>query len=367
VEEIKVKLGKNSYPIFIEPGALKNLPRLFERFFPGRPAAIISDKNVADLYGKEVLKLLSQSGRHVSLFTFPEGESSKNIDRAYKLYSGLIENRMGRDTVIAALGGGVTGDLAGFVAATYVRGVQFVQIPTTLLAQVDSSVGGKVGINHELGKNLIGSFYQPAFVLTDPDVLKTLPKREMISGAGEVIKYSLISSKNLLNFVEERIEILLTSSNSGEISHIIKECCRIKAKVVSRDEKESNLRKILNFGHTLGHALEQATGYSVFTHGEAVILGMRWSAWFSVLRGLLSEKDFFRIENILTQIRIPDIPDTLDPEMITDAISKDKKSSAKNLTLVLLQSIGKPVFEKVEKISDLIKPIDSWLSNVYKQ
>jgi len=366
VEKIKVKLWKNSYSIFIEPDALKKLPGLFERFFPGKPAAVISDINVADLYGKEVLELLSQPGRHVKLFSFPAGESSKNINIAYRLYTDLIENRMGRDTVIAALGGGVTGDLAGFVAATYLRGVKFVQIPTTLLAQVDSSVGGKTGINHELGKNLIGSFYQPAFVLTDPDVLKTLPKREIISGAGEVIKYGLIGSKNLFNLTEDKMEMLLISGSSAEMPRIIKDCCRIKAKIVSRDEKESGLRKILNFGHTFGHALEQATGYSVFTHGEAVILGMRWASWFSMYTGLLSGKTFMRIENLLTRIEIPDIPDSVNPEMITGTMYRDKKYSSKNLTLILLQDIGKTVFVKRE-LSDIIKPIDRWLNNVYKK
>jgi 3-dehydroquinate synthase len=242
---------------------------------------------------------------------------------------------------VVALGGGVIGDLAGFVAATVLRGVPLLQIPTTLLAQVDSSVGGKVGINHPLGKNLIGSFHQPRLVLIDPLVLDTLPMSERWSGASEVVKYALIRDPFFYNLLEKGLEQLIALENMEAVAGMIATCCQIKAEIVERDEKEGGLRRILNFGHTLAHALEAAAGYETFRHGEAVCYGMAWAIQVSKERGLLREEKFRRMDALLKRFPLPPIPETTTAEDLFIRIGLDKKQTAEGLYLVLLEDIGK--------------------------
>ncbi len=319
---------------------------------------MISDETVSKLYSDRVIKSLEKAGINSFLHIVPNGENSKSLNILSEIYTDIIKRGLKRDDMIIALGGGVVGDIAGFAAATYLRGVNFVQIPTTLLAQVDSSVGGKVGINHPLGKNLVGSFYQPRFVLIDPEVLYTLPRREILAGMGEVIKYALILEKKFFKFLENNLKTILQLANNKVICKTIKTCCKIKAHVVEKDEKESGLRRILNFGHTLGHALEAATNFNTFKHGEAVIHGMKWASWVSWEKGYLSEEKFNAINALLNRLDIPPIPKGLNSVDLITKIKVDKKQSRKGLNLVLLNDIGK---FRIETAGDLSPIIEKWL------
>ncbi|MEK7773341.1 MAG: 3-dehydroquinate synthase, partial [Deltaproteobacteria bacterium] len=278
---IRVELGQRSYPIHIERGLLSSIgTRLNDLGFKGR-AAVVTNPRVGGLYAKAVCGALEAAGVVPAVITVPDGEEYKTLKEASKVYDGLIERMMERSSPVIALGGGVIGDLAGFVAATYLRGVPFIQIPTTLLAQVDSSVGGKTAVNHPKGKNLIGAFYQPRAVFIDPDALKTLDAREMRAGLAEVIKYGVIWDEGFFSFLEKNAEKLLTPGD--ELITAIEMSCRIKAEVVGLDETESGLRSILNFGHTFAHAIEALSGYGTFKHGEAVAIGMHMAARFSAM------------------------------------------------------------------------------------
>jgi 3-dehydroquinate synthase len=272
----------------------------------------------------------------------------------------MIRSGITRDSCVAALGGGVVGDLAGFAAAAYLRGLPWIQIPTTLLAQVDSSVGGKTGINHELGKNLIGAFHQPRLVLLDPSVLRTLDIREYWAGMSEVVKYGLIRSEPFFSWLESKWDRLGDQSNHEPIEHMVSVCCRIKADVVRRDEKESGLRRILNFGHTLGHALESATGYGLFRHGEAVLHGMRFAAWLSMKRGHLKFTSFSRIDSLLGRFPVPALPAELDAAALSEHMRTDKKRGAQGLRFVLLKGIGRTVMEIPDNPE---KCLEEWLKN----
>jgi len=361
VKKIVVRLGKKSYSILIKPGILNNVSEIIDKLHPSVPVAIISDSIVSGLYGKKLKADLQKTRKDVHLIKFPSGESSKNHEQLKLLYTELIKKKMTRNSVIIALGGGVTGDLAGFAAATYLRGINFIQIPTTLLAQVDSSVGGKVGINHELGKNLIGSFYQPKIVIIDPHVLSTLPAREVVTGMGEVVKYGLIADKNLFLLIDKNLDSLLEINNQKLISDIIYRCCRIKAQIVEKDEKENNIRKILNFGHTFGHALEQVTDYKVYTHGEAVIAGMRWAVFYSYEKGLLNSQHYAEIDKVLGRFGIK--VGNINTDSILSAMSVDKKISDNQLFLILLKNAGKTLFYKVKDNKELKFVTERWINS----
>lgn len=363
MREILVKLGERSYDIIITPYGLKLLGSLIKDKNLGEQAAVISDETVANLYSQPALESLQEAGIESTLYVVPDGEDSKSLEQTEKLYTRLIESNLKRDGLVIALGGGVVGDLAGFVAATYLRGVSLVQVPTTLLAQVDSSVGGKVGINHPLGKNLIGSFYQPRLVLIDPNVLSTLEKRELWAGMAEVVKYGLIWDKSFFSFVESHFNDFTQLEDKERISDMVAFCCRAKADVVERDEKEGGLRRILNFGHTLGHALEAVTDFHYYRHGEAVVHGMNWSSWVSWVKGYLSESEFKRIETLLKQFPIPHLPKGIDTQTLNAKTLVDKKQSGKGLHLVLLERIGRTKIEKCFDLSDLIQ---GWLQYVQK-
>jgi 3-dehydroquinate synthase len=361
MRKVKINLGPQSYSIRIESNLISKIGEGLGKYDHGIQIGMISDQTVSKLYANSVINSLNQSGFDPLLFVVPDGEASKSLEQTNRLYTQLLESNFRRDSLILALGGGVIGDLAGFVAATFMRGIPFVQVPTTLLAQVDSSVGGKVGINHSLGKNLIGSFYQPKFVLIDPNVLRTLDKREIWAGLGEVVKYGLIWDKTFFDLIENHLSDIADLKDSELMSKTIEICCRIKAKVVERDEKEKNLRRILNFGHTLGHALEAVTNYHYFKHGEAIVYGMRWAAWVSWQKKILSESEFRRIEGLLKRFQVPELPHDITAENLCDKIKIDKKQSVKGLHLVLLEKIGKVRVEQNEELTSYIK---GWLNHV---
>ena len=355
MREVRVSLGERTYPIFIDPGMLECAGPLIVRHGLSSRTVVISDKTVNGLFAKVLLESLRSEGIDATLFAVPDGEHSKSLEQTEKLYTKLIKFGLKRDGLVIALGGGVVGDLAGFVASTFLRGVNLVQIPTTLLSQVDSSVGGKVGVNHPLGKNLIGSFHQPRMVIIDPLVLDTLPMRERWAGAAEVVKVALIRHPPLFELLEEKLEDIIALADMDQVSGVLETCCRVKAEVVEMDEKEKDLRRILNFGHTVGHALEAATKYGVFRHGEAVAYGMAWAVQFSRDRGFLEASHFSRADALLRRFPLPPVPESVTADALIRHIGMDKKQSAEGLNLVLLKEIGKTVTERSEDFGDSIE------------
>jgi len=337
MKTLKLDLGERSYPIYIGSGLL-NDPRLLTASIAGSRIAIVSNETIAPLYLGKVKTLLSEY--ELVPVVLPDGEKYKNLEYLNHIFDALLEARCDRQTTLIALGGGVVGDMAGFAAACYMRGVPFIQIPTTLLAQVDSSVGGKTGVNHPLGKNMIGAFYQPKCVLIDTDTLATLPDRELSAGMAEVIKYGLIRDKDFFAWIEKNIEKLL-ARDSKVIAEAIFRCCQNKAEVVVEDEKETGTRALLNFGHTFAHAIEAGMGYGVWLHGEAVATGMLMAADLSQRSGYLTKDDCNRIESLLKKSHLPvRAPDRLDRSRMKELMSVDKKVSSGKLNLVLLRSIG---------------------------
>ena len=343
--EIIVNTGE-PYPIYIRQGGLSELADLLHQHKLARQVYIISDEHVAPLYANAALQHLRQEGFHSEHFVLPAGERTKSPESAEKLYTWLIENQAGRDSVIIAFGGGVIGDLAGFVAATYMRGVPLVQIPTTVLSQVDSSVGGKVGINHPKGKNMIGAFYQPKFVLIDPNVLHTLSGQQIQAGFGEVVKYGFIADVDLYHLLSESLDDLLALKDMEHLQSVLETCCQIKADVVAQDERESGLRAILNFGHTIGHALEALTQYEHFLHGEAVVHGMKAALYLSYLKGYLQRATVEKSILLLNRFDAPAIPDSIKDMDLLNATKHDKKRSSTGQTWVLLQKPGRAHLEQ---------------------
>ena len=324
LEKIIVKTARSSYGVFVKEQLLEQTGLLLNSLNSDKQAFLITDTNVYDLYGKRVLETLKSAGFATTLAKIKPGESSKSMATAMRLYEQAICAQMSRNSVVVALGGGVVGDLAGFVAATYLRGVPYAMVPTTLLAQVDSSVGGKVAVNHPLGKNLIGAFYPPRLVLIDPDTLQTLPLRELVAGLAEVIKYAVIMDEEFFQWLEINLSELL-HKNSALLSKAILVCLQAKIKVVEKDEFESSYRRILNFGHTLGHALEAATGYDHYLHGEAVLIGMAVAARLARDEGLLEQAALLRILNLLEKIGFKKAPAGLTAAQVMDKLKQDKK------------------------------------------
>ncbi len=335
---VRIALGTRSYFIWIKPRLLQHLGELYTHYQLGARAAIITDETVAALYGHQVEEGLRRVGIETIVLSVPPGEASKSLRTAEMLYTRLLESGCDRHTTIIALGGGVIGDLAGFVASTVLRGVPYIQVPTTLLAQVDSSVGGKTGVNHPLGKNLIGTFYQPRCVFIDPEVLKTLPERERWSGLAEVIKYGLIRDPALWARVEEKLEDFVQRPEM--LSEVIARCCEIKAEIVSADEREGGLRKFLNFGHTVGHALEAASDYEL-RHGEAIAWGMLREARLSHQKAGLSASELERIEKLLAHFPKPPVAQ-ISSKRVIELMRRDKKAHDGRVQFVLLRSIGDP-------------------------
>lgn len=358
IRRIRVNLGKRSYPILIGSGILNQIGSELAKLPIGKKIGIITNPTVGQYYAPPVKSALEQAGFHPYLYSIPDGESYKNLDIVRDLYYRLIDDEFDRTGSILALGGGVIGDLAGFIAATYLRGIPFIQVPTTLLAQVDSSVGGKVGVNLAVGKNLIGSFYQPKLVIIDPDVLKTLPARELRAGLAEVVKYGIIYDISFFNYLEKNIDHILNLERAY-ITDIIARSCEIKAMVVSQDETEQGLRAILNYGHTLGHAIETLTKYEQYRHGEAVAIGMVAAGKLGVNLSLFNAKNLRRLTALLTQIGLPtSIPD-LDLSRFLDTIYRDKKVQNRTLRMVIPTKIGQVKLVKDISIAILQKTIKS--------
>lgn len=351
MQTLHVELANRSYPIHIGRNLISSasliLPHLKRKH-----VAIVTNTTVAPLYLDQLTLALQAAGVKVIPIILPDGEAYKNAATLNMIYDALLQNRCERSTTLIALGGGVIGDLTGYAAATYLRGVPFIQIPTTLLSQVDSSVGGKTGINHPLGKNMIGAFYQPQVVLADIDTLKTLPQREFSAGMAEVIKYGLIRDAKFFDWLEANIEKLMTLDEAA-ISEAIYHSCQNKAVVVARDEHENGERALLNLGHTFGHAIENAMGYGVWLHGEAVAAGTMLAADLSKRMGWLTSEEITRIHELLTNAKLPLDAPKLGVEKYLDLMQLDKKVSDGKIRLVLQQGIGKSVITSdydVEKL-----------------
>jgi 3-dehydroquinate synthase len=338
---VEVPLGDRSYSILIGAGLLGELGTRCLDLKLGRRCAIISDEQVAPKYGARARLALSAAGFDSVLVTVPAGETAKSLTTVGRCYDQLSRHRLERQSFIVALGGGVVGDLAGFVAATYLRGIPFVQVPTTLLAQVDSSVGGKVGVNLKAGKNLVGAFYQPRLVLCDLATLNTLPRRELRAGLAEVIKYGIIYDAPLFARLERLLSGLLALEPKA-LAAVIARCCQIKAEVVGQDEMEIGLRAILNFGHTIGHAIEAISGYGAYLHGEAIAIGMVAAARLSAELTGLSEPQVRRIAALLSRAGLPTTIrlDARQQTRLKEAMKLDKKVSAGEVKFVLARRIG---------------------------
>lgn len=338
MQTLSVALAERSYPIHVGTGLLSRADLILP-CLSRKNVAVVTNTTVAPLYLETLAGALARAGVEVVRIVVPDGEDHKDWNTLNSVFDTLLEKRCGRDTTIVALGGGVIGDLAGFAAATYQRGVQYVQVPTTLLSQVDSSVGGKTAINHPLGKNMIGAFHQPRLVLADMDALKTLPERELRSGLAEVIKHGLIRDAAFFGWLEANIERLL-ARDAEALSHAVMRSIEIKAEIVSLDERETGLRRVLNFGHTFGHAIETGLGYGAWLHGEAVAAGMAMASDLSKQLGYLSEADTARIRALLQRAGLPIAAKGIDPEKMRQLMSGDKKVKEGRINFVLLERLG---------------------------
>jgi 3-dehydroquinate synthase len=339
VQRIEVKLGDRSYPILIGAGAMESAVDL-DKAIPARDVLLVTNTTVGPLYAARLTAALAP--RRCLEVQLPDGEVHKTLANVSRMLDVLVANRFGRDSCVVALGGGVVGDMAGFAAACYQRGIAFVQIPTTLLAQVDSSVGGKTGVNHPGGKNLIGAFHQPAAVFADTNTLNTLPDRELRAGLAEVIKYGLIVDREFFDWLEKNSGALL-ARDPAALTHAIRRSCEIKAEIVARDEREQGDRALLNLGHTFGHAIESATNYSSWLHGEAVGAGMLLAADMSERLGWVAPADVGRVEHILRTFGLPFDVSALTADTLAEKMKIDKKVAGGRIRLVLLKAIGKSV------------------------
>lgn len=356
IEVVRVGLAANSYSIEIGAGNLSLVGERLEVIAFPRRVAIVTNAIVADLYLDVVRKSLSRAGFKVETILLPDGEEHKNHATLMSIYDALIRAGFDRHSGLLALGGGVIGDMVGFAAATFLRGVPFVQVPTTLLAQVDSSVGGKTGVNHPLGKNLIGAFCQPRHVHIDVATLATLPEREYAAGMAEVVKYGVIRDREFFHWLENCREILGKRQSSALIT-AVKTACQIKANVVEIDEREDSLRAILNFGHTFGHAVENLSGYGVYRHGEAVAIGMVVAASLSHVLGLCSADDVTRIRSLLRAFDLPVVPPPLALEDYLAAMGRDKKVKDGAVRFVLNCAIGDCQITTVKDIGQLLESV----------
>jgi 3-dehydroquinate synthase len=339
VQTVQVDVGHSRYSITIGSGLLTKR-ELLDAQIPGRDLMVVTNTTVAPLYLPALRKALGE--RRVAECVVPDGEQHKTLQTAGRVFDALVENKLNRDATVLALGGGVVGDIAGFCAACYQRGIGYVQIPTTLLAQVDSSVGGKTGVNHSGGKNLIGAFHQPLAVIADTDTLATLPDRELSAGVAEVIKYGCVSDPLLFDWLERNVGKLL-ARDAAALSHAIAQSCQIKANVVAQDEREQGLRAILNFGHTFGHAIEAATAYKTYLHGEAVALGMLIAVDLSCRLGMIDAAIKARLHDLVARAGLPTNAPKIGAACALELMQMDKKVLSGKLRLVLLEKPGRAI------------------------
>ncbi len=337
MKKLNLNLGEKSYPIYIGENLLSQADYL-TKHISGNQVMIVSNATVAPLYIDKVKSLLTDF--EVSEVILPDGEQYKNLDTVNQIFTSLLENRFDRSSTLIALGGGVVGDMTGYAAACYQRGVNFIQIPTTLLSQVDSSVGGKTGVNHPLGKNMIGAFYQPKAVIIDVDTLDTLPNREFSAGMAEVIKYGLLGNENFLSFIEKNVDSLMNKEKSSVIDAIY-QSCKDKANIVAEDELEAGKRALLNLGHTFGHAIENSMGYGNYLHGEAISIGMYMAAVMSEKEGFIDQSQVSRVKSILENCELPTrLTGKINFSDFSKSMSVDKKVLKGKIRLVLLKPIG---------------------------
>lgn len=340
MKHLQVGLGERSYPILIENGLLPNIGKDLKTLGIAKRFQVIADSTVAALYGETVLSSLAEAGFAAEIITFAAGEASKNLATVAELASRLAQSGLDRKDGLIALGGGVTGDITGFLASAYMRGVAFVQIPTTLLAQVDSSVGGKTGVDIPEGKNLLGAFYQPRAVYIDSLVLRSLPAAELLNGIAEVIKYGVIYDQDFFSFLEQQRAAIL-ALDLPALEKVIETCCAIKAAVVAKDEREADLRRILNFGHTIGHAVEADSGYQL-AHGSAVAIGMVAASRLAVAKGMFAAEQAVRLTDLLQAFGLPTtIPTSAERERLKGYLLTDKKTVGGRPFFVLPTAIGR--------------------------
>lgn len=338
MKELRVELNDKSYPIYIGSGLLQQ-KILLTKHIKSKQVLIVTNTTVSSLYLDKVVKQLD--GFQLEVIELPDGEQYKNLEYITKVFDKLLENKFSRNATLIALGGGVIGDMGGFAAACYQRGIPFIQIPTTVLAQVDSSVGGKTGVNHSLGKNMIGAFYQPQCVVADMDVLDTLDDRQLIAGIAEVIKYGLIRDLGFFEWLEKNISLLLARDKQA-LAYVIERSCQNKAEIVAEDEFESGIRAILNLGHTFGHAIETGMGYGKYLHGEAVAIGIGYAADLSKRMGWITSADVKRVITLLKSAKLPvQPPKDMDVSQFIELMAVDKKNVDGKIRLILLESIGK--------------------------
>jgi 3-dehydroquinate synthase len=356
LEILNVDLGDRSYPIYIGEGLLTQ-PAFVEKHIVSNQVLIVTNETIAPMYLSQLVDQLPV-GVDVRTAILPDGERFKTLEYLNKIFDSLLENRCNRQVTLIALGGGVIGDMTGFAAASYQRGVSFIQLPTTLLSQVDSSVGGKTGVNHRLGKNMIGAFYQPKAVLIDTTVLSTLPAKELSAGLAEVIKYGAINDVDFFVWLEKNIEYLL-AQKADALIYAIKRSCEKKAEIVEKDEKESGIRATLNFGHTFGHAIETHMGYGEWLHGEAVAAGMCLAAELSVELGWMSSDEAARIKALCIKASLPvKAPEEMDGADFIKHMKVDKKNTSCSIRLVLLKNLGEAVIYDCTDESLIKKVID---------
>lgn len=353
MKQIVVGLGERSYPIWIGERILPSLDKALDSISFPKKLAVITNPLVGDIYCGQLVDALVASGRQVSIVRLPDGEEYKTLDTLASIYEVLVDRHFDRYCGLIALGGGVIGDMTGFAAATYLRGIPFVQIPTTLLAQVDSSVGGKTGVNLPQGKNLVGSFYQPAHVHIDVSVLATLTAREYASGLAEVVKYGIIQDATFFHWLEAHC-VELAERSPEALTQAVMMSCQIKANVVEKDEKEQGLRALLNLGHTFGHAIETLSGYGVVKHGEAVAMGMVMAARISSMLGYSTADDVTRICNLLGQFDLPLQPPDFTVEEYLDVMRRDKKVKDGGIRLVLNHGIGLAQLHLLDNLEALL-------------
>jgi 3-dehydroquinate synthase len=339
MESLSVALGERSYPIHIGAGLIGSA-NLYAPYLGGGNAAIVTNTVVMPLYGNKVRQALEAAGARVTEIVIPDGEQAKSWQGVAQVIDALLDARLGRDSLVLALGGGVVGDLAGFAAAVYQRGVPFVQVPTTLLAQVDSSVGGKTAINHARGKNMIGAFHQPHAVISDVATLDTLPERELRCGIAEVIKHALALDLAFVEWLESNVENIL-KRDRGALVHAVRRSCELKAGIVAADERESGARALLNFGHTFGHAIEAGTGYGAWLHGEAIAAGMVMASELSSRLGGLKTSDVKRVRILLSRAGLPVTGPALAPEQLMKLMALDKKAAKGRTRFVVLEALGR--------------------------
>ncbi|SFV56770.1 3-dehydroquinate synthase [hydrothermal vent metagenome] len=360
MKELKVELGDKSYPIYIGEGLLDQ-QELINPFVKGKQVMIVTNTTIAPLYLEKIKKLFSCFD--IQTIILPDGEQYKTLETVNKVFTALLENHFDRTCTLVALGGGVIGDITGYVAASYQRGVNFIQIPTTLLSQVDSSVGGKTGVNHALGKNMIGAFYQPKCVLIDINTLHTLENREFSAGMSEVIKYGIISDIEFFEYLEKHI-VELMERNEKNLIEIIYRSCQNKAKVVAQDEFEAGKRALLNLGHTFGHGIENSLGYGVYLHGEAVAIGILMAAKLSVEQKYINDDDYQRIEELLLKAKLPiNINKKINTNDILKSMQVDKKVILGVMRFILIKSLGNAFIIEYNNENTLLTILNNFIKS----